>query len=78
MESSPTPPDAQANDVDAELARSLPVIEDRLQARFPSIPPQQIHDRVDEAVVRADSARIRHFLPILIERRVAQDLRAAS
>ena len=69
---------AKISGIDPELARSIPVIEDRLRGRFPRVPPEQIRLCLDEAAVRADTARVRNFLPILIERWAAADLRAAS
>ena len=44
-------------------------IESRLRQRFPTVPAELIHAYVDDAALDCAGARVRNFLPILIERR---------
>jgi hypothetical protein len=54
--------------LDPDLRRILPLVVARLRERHPSIDPAQVARCVDEAVDRGASARVRNFLPILVER----------
>jgi hypothetical protein len=51
-----------------DLARALPLIRARLQVRHPEASDDSISECLVEAVARAESARVRTFLPILVER----------
>ena len=50
-------------------------IEGRLRQRFPTVPAELIHAYVDDAALDCAGARVRNFLPILIERRAGDALR---
>ena len=52
---------------DTEERLSLDHLVDRLQERFPSIPQQRIRETVAEAHSQFDEARIRSFIPVLVE-----------
>ena len=52
---------------DTEERQSLDHLVDRLQDRFPSIPQQRIRDTVADAHRQFDGARIRSFIPVLVE-----------
>lgn len=53
-----------AMDEDHEVAE----IADRLTARFPDLPKEKVSAAVDDARHRFDDARVRDFVPVLIER----------
>ena len=52
---------------DTEERQSLDHLVDRLQERFPSIPQQRIRETVAKAHSQFDEARIRSFIPVLVE-----------
>ena len=57
------------------LARALPVMTARLQARHPALPAEVVEHHVHLAAVRLiRQARIEDFLPILIERSASTSL----
>ena len=60
---------------DPEVTRTLGSIEGRLRQRFPTVTAELIHAYVDDAALDCAGARVRNFLPILIERRAADALR---
>jgi hypothetical protein len=53
---------------DPDLGRAIPVIEARLQVRFPDLSSDRIRRCVNQAVARSETAKVRNFLPILVER----------
>lgn len=52
---------------DTEERQSLDHLVDRLQDRFPTIPQQRIRETVADAHSQFDDARIRSFIPVLVE-----------
>ena len=57
------------------LLKALPLVGASLQARYPGASPALIQHCVDDALEELRGARIRHYLPILIERRAGVVLR---
>lgn len=53
-------------------------VADRLRVRYPAVP----HERIDEVVAQAhrelDAARVRDFVPVLVEKRARDLLRAVE
>lgn len=67
--------DHPAGDVsDAEPVPALVTIEASLRRRFPAVAPGFIHACIDDAAAECAGARVRNFLPILIERRASEAL----
>jgi len=62
---------------DPDLGRVLPLIAARLRQRFPGETAETIQLAVDAAAARGAAARVRTFLPILIERWAADALAGA-
>ena len=60
------------------LERMVALLVARLQERHPTAPPALVRQTIDDAVERFSTARVRAFLPILIERTAAEALRQAS
>jgi hypothetical protein len=60
----------------AEESRSIALLVDRLQQRFPHVPPPAIRDIVDRACRGFAGARIRDFVPVLVEREALDELRS--
>jgi hypothetical protein len=63
---------------DAEERRSLDHLVDRLQHRFPTIPQQRIRETVADAHSQFDEARIRSFIPVLVEHDVTMTLKGPT
>ena len=61
--------------VEPELSNALVVVAADLRARYPDAPPGLVRRCIDDALDRFRDARVRHFLPILIERRASDALR---
>jgi hypothetical protein len=59
---------------DPALERALPGVSYRLRRRFPTTTAAEIETCIDAAVIRSHSARVRGFLPILVERWAAEAL----
>jgi hypothetical protein len=62
---------------DVQLQAACRSIAVSLQRRFPSISPAVLQHSIDRATDTFSAARVRNFLPILIEREAAEALRAA-
>jgi hypothetical protein len=64
--------------VDTAEARELAHVERRLIAEFsPSVPTEQVRRLLEEAVGRFAAARVRRYVPLLVEKAARQQLRAA-
>jgi len=63
---------------DSQLLNSLPRLAARLQARHPSASPAMVQSSIDDALGAFRTVRVRHFLPILIERTASEALRTAA
>jgi hypothetical protein len=50
-----------------EERQSLDHLVNRLQERFPAVPEQKIRATVEAAHTQFDQARIRSFIPVLVE-----------
>jgi len=68
---------AEGDVEDAQLHAARRSISASLQRRFPSISPVVLQQSIDRAIDTFSAARVRNFLPILIEREAAAALRAA-
>ena len=69
-------PPAAADGVEPGLRRVIPLVVARLRQRHPTVDSAQVARCVDEAVDRGATARVRDFLPILIERWASDALAA--
>jgi hypothetical protein len=49
-------------------------VSERLQRRFPTLPPAEIDLTVERHYHQFDQSRIRDFVPIFVERNVREDL----
>jgi hypothetical protein len=49
-------------------------VQHRLARRFARLPPDQITDAVRQAYASFTDCRVRHFIPLLVERRACRDL----
>jgi len=70
--------EVESGGIDPELVRAVPVVEARLGVVFPLESPERIRVCVDHALGRAGEARVRNFLPILVERWATAELRATA
>jgi hypothetical protein len=66
---------------ESHLDDQMRLLEARLVREHHELPPQTVHDRVEHARARFADARVRTFVPILVERAVrrthpSQDLYA--
>jgi hypothetical protein len=61
-----------------QLLCVLAVLAARLQKRHPSASPAMIERSIDDAIQAFNNARIRQYLPILIERAASKTLHEAS
>ena len=52
--------------------KALDLVVLRLQRKFPDLPSGSIRDEVDRAYRDYDRSRVRTYLPILVEREVAE------
>jgi len=60
----------------ADEATSLEQLAIRLGARFPDSAPDKVRTLVTQVHQQYDGSRIRDFVPVLVEREVADALRA--
>ncbi|WP_068008784.1 three-helix bundle dimerization domain-containing protein [Nocardia pseudobrasiliensis] len=49
-------------------------VAERLVTRHPDLPPARIADMVHHAHARFDGVKVRDFVPLLVERRVTNEL----
>lgn len=68
---------AEARDQPAE-DMSMNAVVDRIATRFPDIDGARIDALVSEAAHRLDGARVRDFIPVLVEHEVMDALRAEA
>jgi hypothetical protein len=61
-----------------EEIHAIHALADRLRDRFPDAPPESIKNAVDEVHHQFDGRPIRDFIPVLVEREVADRFRAAG
>jgi hypothetical protein len=60
-----------------ERDRVAEVVE-RLMARYPAVPHERIVDAVAQAHRELDTARVRDFVPVLVEKRARDLIRATE
>jgi hypothetical protein len=60
------------------LLQALPRLAARLQARHPAASPAMVQSCIEVAVRSFDTARVRLYLPILVERSASDSLRYAT
>ena len=60
--------------VESSERKALDLAVQRLQRRFPAVPVAAIRDEVDRTHREYDRSRVRTYLPILVEREVAEHL----
>ncbi len=65
-------------EADPILARALPIIEADLARRYPRVPVERVQHHLSQASTRAAQARVRDFLPILVERWAEKSLRTSE
>lgn len=68
MTLAPSPPPLRARTDDPLLDHAIPLIVERVRRRFPDADPELVSACLAEAIRRADSARVRSYLPVLVER----------
>jgi hypothetical protein len=61
-----------------EEIRALDQLADRLRARFPDATPEGIKQMVAQVHRQYDDSPIRDFIPVLVEREVAEHFRAST
>ncbi len=59
-----------------EERRHLEVAESELTREFPTVPPQAIHEAIEDEARTFNGAPIRDFVPLLVRRDVRDQLRA--
>jgi hypothetical protein len=60
--------------MEASESKALHLAILRLRGKFPAVPATVIRDEVDRAYRDFDRSRVRTYLPILVEREVAESL----
>jgi hypothetical protein len=55
-------------------SRELERVVTRLRDQYPTLAPQQIRTAVNVAVHAFDGAKVRHFVPLLVERMARESL----
>ena len=73
----PSPSAVDARRAEPRLLDALVLLAARLQERHPAASPATVQRSIDDAVRAFSSARVRVFLPILIERMASEALREA-
>ena len=58
--------------------RALEHVRQTMQHRYPDVPAAAIAERMRKVHQRYDNARIRDFVPLLVERELTAQLRAAT
>ena len=58
--------------------RALGEVTERIRARFPSAPPDDIRTAVERVHHEYDGRPIRDFVPVLVEREVTEALRQTT
>ena len=56
-------------------AKAIDEVAERVEARFPEVPAEQVREQVDSALAEFDESTIRDFVPVLVEHKVADELR---
>jgi hypothetical protein len=64
--------------VTAHERSALDRVRQSMQHRYPDVPAAAIAERIRKAHQRYDRARIRDFVPLLVERELAIQLRTAT
>ena len=57
-----------SDDTTADENKALEEIVERLQQRFPDAPRESVVDAVEQARTAHDDAKVRDFVPVLIEK----------
>ena len=57
-----------SDDTTADENKALEEIVERLQQRFPDAPRETVADAVEQARTAHDDAKVRDFVPVLIEK----------
>ena len=63
---------------DADEVHALQMVSERLRGKFPDARPEGIAQLVNEAHHQFDGSPVRAFIPVLVEREVADRLRLPS
>jgi hypothetical protein len=58
--------------------RAIDQLRDELARSFPSIPEQRVNATIDAELHRYDRVKVRDFVPLLVQRQVAKELRTAA
>jgi hypothetical protein len=56
-------------------AKALHEVVERIEAKFPQVPAEQVQQQVDAAVAELDGSVVRDFVPVLVEHKVADEIR---
>jgi hypothetical protein len=68
----------RADTAPAREAVALTQITERLQARFPHLAVERIHSSVQQHYQSLANARVRDYIPVLVERATRNELAALS
>ena len=70
--------DSSSVTVTVHEGKALEYVRQSMQHRYPAVPAAVIAERMRTACQRYDNARIRDFVPLLVEREMTVQLRDAS
>ena len=59
-------------------AKAIDEVVQRIESKFPDVPREQVKERVDAAVTELDGSTVRDFVPVLVEHKVADEMRQHS
>jgi len=56
-------------------AKAIDEVVQRIETKFPEVPHEQVREQVDAAVSELDDSPVRDFVPVLVEHKVADEIR---